>query len=280
MFHALAIGAAFGFLFMLATGALNFRRILRKPSHAAGVELLEGKEWRSLPGSSWETMKAPLPKAAPHPYVDEASWFLLSDASWLMAKSGSCSPELGGAVLPAIPRCTPEKFSYRFTAANKISDGSLLGLVYHDDDKTFRVWKLTPGAVAWIDTGELPLVAASASLSVGPDNNALIVGGDGVMARYDGQRWSKLPSMQSARVGWEAQITKEGTVIAGGGFPDEKKGDATLSIIVSLAFLAAAIYVARAYKLSIIAMVFGGTLGVGIAIACFFAVWILIGAKI
>lgn len=309
-------GVIFGLSFVGTLAAVNFRRIARKDPPSLGLEwLAKGTtEWRALEGpgagevknmwkgkdgrllvstagspygsawdgKKWTTTQELPPQHEYHPTIPDMFWHLFKDdGTWLTVKAGDCGPVLEPSKkqLPPVPRCEPEKFHYRTTAVTRTTDGSILLVYWHQDDQTFRAWKLAKDATAWVDTGALPLVAASATLVAGFDGTALIVGGDGVMARYDGTTWTKLPMMKSERIGWVGALAEDGSVFAAGGFPDRKKTEATTTTLILLGFLAAGVFFVRTWKLSIVGSLLGIGVGGALVVAAFFALLILFGAR-
>ena len=311
-------GAALGFVMMVALAAVSFKQITKKAVPAGGLEYLApgSDEWQPIaaPGAGalgqrwigkagellvstgaspngaawnaqtakWQTTQELPPTFATHPTITDVSWRALPGEAWLTTTTGDCAPMLEPEKtrLPAIARCDPEKINYRLSAATKASDGALLVTYYHDDDQTTRAWRLDPGAQAWMDTGVLPLVAASEVLVAGTHGDALVVGGDGRMVRYDKKTWAALPRMRSDRIGWQAALTKDGGVIAGGGFPNEEPMNRFWLSAIVVGFVALALWLAKKKAIGFVALIFGGTLGVALAIAAFFILWIAIGARI
>lgn len=319
-FVGVVIGLAFGVVFMLTNLLQLARQTLRKEPPATGLELLApgatawqplasidgsavrnmwlGKEGHLLvtterspfgawwDGTKWVQTQEIFPTFGYHAMKDGTFWFALDGGKWLTATSGECTPrlELGGEALPAIPRCTAEKFQYQVRTAVRLDDGSLL-VITDDGPATERAWRLPPSATAWVDAGAMPFQLSFGKLAAGRGATAIVTGGDGRMAIYDGKSgWRELPKKRSARVGWEAALTPDGTVLAFGGFADRSTGDTAVRVVLFLAvivaFVVAIVIAKRTYQIGVLWMLLGFPLGIGLAVAALFVIWILIGARI
>ena len=311
---SLALGLAFGLVFTAVMVISGFARAAAKDQRAVGCEVLPkgAAAWQPIPtpdggpiknlwpgangkllvstdtratgswwnGSAWETTTEYWPQRPTHPTVADTMWRLLPDGTWLTARAGTDAPVLepSKTVLPALPDVEKEKFELRLLSATRTSDGALLAIVAHRDGVE-RGWRLAAGATAWTDTGPVPIVALMGDLVAGWERDALLVGGGGAMARFDGERWTKLPALEGERIGWQGALTERGDVLAGGGFVDTARAESRVSWGIALGVLVAALLAARLLKASVLAMAIGGGLGVGLAVAGFFVLWILLGAR-
>ncbi len=315
-FGSFAVGGALGFLFMLATAASVLARTLRKPRRAAGLERLArgATAWQALEspggqpvarmwqgaggrllvsttaspfgswwsGARWEATTELPPAPRTHPTLPDTSWHALPDGAWLRASAGACAPALEppGTALPALPRVEAGALHHRLRAATRTSAGDLLALVQHEDGAV-RGWRLGPGADAWSDAGALPAPAAWARLVPGPSGDVLAVLGGGALALHDGAGWRALPPPREARIGWEAALAEDGAVLAGGGFRDTSRREAAARLTIGLGVLGLAALAHRALELGVVALLYGGAVGVMAAVAAFFLLWVFVlGARI
>lgn len=314
---AVAVGAGLGFLLMLAIAVASLRRSVRSPAPLPGVELLPGgaSEWQELPspagapasctwlgrnarllvsttsspfGSYWDAAAAgwrttdELPPGHPmHPTVADTSWHPLPDGTWLTVRAGACSPVLepSKTSLPAVPRCDPSKLYYRLASATRTGDGKLLLCVWHDDDSTSRAWQLAPGGSAWHETTPLPVSAVSGRLVPGGERSALLVGVGGEFALFDGESWRRLPRTRSDRIGWQAALAPDGSVLAAGSFPNLEKGARRARRAIVAALVVALFLAWEVLGLPPLALLLGLGIGVGGAVVAFFAVWIRLGVR-
>jgi hypothetical protein len=110
----------------------------------------------------------------------------------------------------------------RTLAAARLSSGALV--VVSDDPQHRRfAQRLDRGASAWHELPAPPVEATLESLRAGHDDEALLLGLQGRLARLSHDRWIELPPITPARWVHDAIVLRDGSVVVAGGALEEPR---------------------------------------------------------